>query len=192
MPQNHIRSNLRRPEIQKFPGRAFLACTLHGHVSLPPTVLSSQFPRQTSAKELPSPLVIHTNGWLAYVSANPVFWSVRLKRPWALTRASTLHVLYLWSGIARRSMKYLSPDHGQCVNKLRWVAHMQSRSFYLMTSIMWLGIPGFLLSVRGRQKLGSLVIRLAWAICWIVVAWEAIKLQVKANRTELEVHLHCT
>ncbi len=61
MPENRIRSDLRRPEIQKFPGGACpqipLACALRAHVRLAHTVLSSQFPRRTSANELPSPLI---------------------------------------------------------------------------------------------------------------------------------------
>ncbi len=60
MPQNRIRSNLRRPEIHKFPGGASpqtpLACALRARVRLPRTVLSSQFLRRTSANELPAPL----------------------------------------------------------------------------------------------------------------------------------------
>ncbi len=61
MPQNRTRSDLRGPEIQKFPGGACpqtpLACALRTRVRLPCTVLSSQFPRRTSANELPSPLL---------------------------------------------------------------------------------------------------------------------------------------
>ncbi len=61
MTQNHTRSDLRRPEIQKFPGGACpqtpLACALRADIRLPRTVLSSQFPRRTSANELPSPLL---------------------------------------------------------------------------------------------------------------------------------------
>ncbi len=60
IPQNRIRSDLRRPEIKKIPGGACpqtpLPCALRARILLPCTVLSSQFPRQTTANELPSPL----------------------------------------------------------------------------------------------------------------------------------------
>ncbi len=63
MPQNRTRSDLRRPENQKFPGGACpqipLACALRACVRLPRTVLSSQFPRRTSANELPTPLTLY-------------------------------------------------------------------------------------------------------------------------------------
>ncbi len=60
MPQNRTRSDLRGLENQKFPGGACpqtpLACALCACVRLPRTVLSSKFPRRTSANELPTPL----------------------------------------------------------------------------------------------------------------------------------------